>query len=286
MAPFLPPDGGLHVQQCRPLSTGGLGGCVGLGHVEVTTSQKKERKRPQPLKSTRSHVWTQSSAPLTPHSASSWTPRALLSPFQWMKDDRSTVCASPGYLQDSTLSLSGDERPDGVATRVKSTQSPSHNFFELPGSLLLPSQGFPPPPETPVKLIRRTTNESDLSSTPPLTSCNTVSSSASSTMGFWKAKAPEEGSQPSSDGWSHADAQSDKTYPPPSSITKPFNSMSVEELLDALPGCSPEAVTQIWVPVMRRKVSSLVHIQSTQEQILISYANLKAMDRVSGPNSD
>ena len=288
MALLLSTGGGLPVQQHRPLSTGGLGGFVEVGHLEATrdhTNKRNGRKRPRPLKTSRSHIWTRSTTPSTPCSTSPRTPRALLSPFQWRKDDRKNVCISPGRLQESTFTLSCDERPNNVATRVKATDSPGHAFFELPGSLLIPIKGFPPPPETPANLLRRKTNESNSSSTPPLTDCNTVSSAASSTMGFWKAKPTDEGSQPSSDGWCHADAHSDKTYPPLSSITKPLNSMSIEELLDALPSCSPEAITEIWVPAMRKKVKSLCRIQSTQEHLLDSYANLKTMDKVRDPNS-
>lgn len=99
-------------------------------------------------------------------------------------------------------------------------------------------------------------------------------------MGFWKGKLHNENNILSSDGWRLADAQSDN-QPSTSNISKPFNSMIFDELLEALPNCSPEVINELWIPEMRKKFTELKGATyAIQSRSLDSYGSLMTMDKV------
>ena len=169
-------------------------------------------------------------------------------------------------------------RPCSLATRVKATPSFRFPPIELPGSLLLPSQGFPPPPATPSKLIRRATDES--TSLPSLTTCKTTSSESSATMGIWKHRHAPCGS-PELEDLRPASTQSDAMSSVNSAISKPFNLMTIDELLEALPECNPAAVQEIWMPEMRKKFEATrAIVQNAEGRNFQSHESLVSMETV------
>lgn len=277
----------------RPVSNGGLGGLVELGRFgpsSVKDRKREERKRPASLRLVNSDGLLPPRTPLC--SASSRTPtsaKSLTSLLSWFTDDGKTEARLVNALQSAfspqfpnTARLPDERHPRDPATRVKPARPSAPPPFELPGSLLLPSQGFAPPPETPKKLSRRTTGDSDLSSTPSVTTCTTLSSACSCTMGFWKLKSAQESlATPESEGWGLASVQGDKSLSVTSTISKPFNLMSIDELLEALPGCNQVAIDEFWIPEMKKKIAATKAIvQAAELRNLSSYKSLMTMEGV------
>jgi hypothetical protein len=104
-------------------------------------------------------------------------------------------------------------------------------------------------------------------------------------MGFWKAKSFEEGSFPAdSDENELAESQSEKAQLGASTISKPFNLMSVEELLETLPACSAEVINELWIPEMSRKIDAMKAVmQSVETHGLPSYESLATVNKVNSP---
>lgn len=280
-------------QRDRSVSNGGLGGLVDLGRNErpgAMHGKWKEKKRPAPLKMFTSDGLLASWTPLFSSASRATTnARSPVSPLSLFTDGETAAAQniSPQACCSATsrcaICLSRKLQPYSPATRVKAAQSPGPPPYELPGSLLLPSQGFTPPPSTPTKLVRRPTDESDLSSPPSLTTCDTTSSGGSSNMGFWKGKNAHEGaSSLGSDAWRSSNDHNDKLMSVTSTISKPFTRMSIDELLDALPGCNQAAIKELWIPEMRKKIAAAKIVYQTAElRSFHSHESLVVMEGVS-----
>ncbi|KIV82123.1 hypothetical protein PV11_04253 [Exophiala sideris] len=149
--------------------------------------------------------------------------------------------------------------PPETPSRVMSMLVP--NPAELPGSLLLPSQGFPqsdqiaPPPS--LRLIRRDTDESNISSAPSLSSSNSsddidMDALRSLTTPLRRNDRPGENTMP--------------TYiignrnPHDAQISKPFSAMDIEELLRQLPRCNALMIDQFWLPAMQAQIQNMAQL--------------------------
>lgn len=130
---------------------------------------------------------------------------------------------------------------------------------ELPGSLLLASQGFPqtnpisPPPS--LRLVRRDTEDSTTSSAPPL------STSASSDEVAMDSLRNLTTSTRRNDQSTMQTYIIGNRHVQEARITKPFSAMTIEELLDYLPQCNnPTTITQLWLPAIRTQIQKLAEL--------------------------
>ncbi|EXJ88935.1 hypothetical protein A1O3_01999 [Capronia epimyces CBS 606.96] len=66
--------------------------------------------------------------------------------------------------------------------------------------------------------------------------------------------------------------------------TKPLSAMSIEELLDYLPDCSPSAVTQVWLPAVRAQFQKMIALLNDVGELKIeSSLNQIAFQKVGLP---
>ena len=251
------------------------------GTSELGTWPKRGR-RPPPLQMYRdidnllvpAAPW---SARSTQSGRSAWSPKAQLN-----------------YGEDACLSTtSANHRLSPLISRFNSASSilvppetiklpPHATPVELPGSLLLPSQGFPPPPATPserINLKRQDTDDSELSTVPSLTtSASTVASSDDMDLlkglstHHWKAST-------TNSGHLHANGNVNRQ---PSSVSKPFSAMTIEELLAVLSKYDSNTVARIWLPEMQKKCGHLKQLlQKSQANTVQSDDELKTIGNVS-----
>jgi hypothetical protein len=239
----------------RAVSNGGLGGFVTLQpqNSEVSRASfdswpRMKRHRPAPIEITHSNEKLLIPATQTPVTfqkrRSLWSPMTPVSANAkaskiGMLDNVSSSCL-PVSSRFENSALDDSPLPSLQRTPVK---LPAH-VFELPGSLLLPSQGFQPPPYTPPRrppeLRQRDSDDSDISPTPSL---GTSSLSSGSDMDRFRGRKPVPASNP---GLVSANV-----------VSKPFAAMSIEELFEALPKCNSFAITQMWLPAMQNQYSAL-----------------------------
>ena len=100
-------------------------------------------------------------------------------------------------------------------------------------------------------------------------------------MGFWKGK-HERASSAGGDVWKSSNGQGDKLMSVTSTISKPFNLMSIDELLEALPGCNQGATKELWIPEMRKKIAATkVVVQTAELRSFHSHESLIVMEGVS-----
>jgi hypothetical protein len=123
---------------------------------------------------------------------------------------------------------------------------------ELPGSLLLPSQGFPQsePPVTPARqTFGRSFSDqssSNWSSTPGLSTCSAVTTA-------------EMEVKPTRSSTSTASVPK---------IGKPFSAMTAEELIQCLPQCSPSTIYNTWAPAMLREHQKIKNLLQNASEIM------------------
>lgn len=172
-----------------------------------------------------------------------------------------------------------------VYTSLPATPSTPNQKFaaepvELPGSLLLPSQGFPqslPPITPPRKAIKRRSSEESSSSSSTLCSTpglSTTSSSSSGEMEVLKTFSPIHKGQKATPTSTMSTISVNK-------IGKPFSTMTAEELVQCLPDCSPAVISNMWVPAMIRehqKIKAL--LQETVKTGSDANANLSTFGTV------
>lgn len=168
------------------------------------------------------------------------------------------------------------ERSSVIVNRPQTPPTPEQTTplpIELPGSILLPSQGFPQadPPVTPArdKIQARPRDESRRSSTPSLD----TSSTTETDMDIFKhlTSPPKQ---------SHRANTSSSA--PVNSTSKPFTAMSVEELMQCLPDLTMSVVSHNWVPAMEgelKRIKSL--LQEAAEVRLESQTDMKNFGNVS-----
>jgi hypothetical protein len=102
-------------------------------------------------------------------------------------------------------------------------------------------------------------------------------------MVFWRTKSSEAAAQEAeTDSQGIALESTGRPVLETAAISKPFNLMSLEELLDSLPACGPEVINELWVPELKRKVAALKNVlQKAEERSFSSYKALIATDNVS-----
>lgn len=160
---------------------------------------------------------------------------------------------------------------------------------ELPGSLLLASQGFPqttpisPPPS--LRVVRRDTDDSILSS------ISTLSTSLSSDADLMETI------RSLTTPLRKHDRTIDIAMPPymigshsaeDPGISQPFSAMSLEDLLEHVPEGNPAALTQLWLPAIRAQFQRMIgllnevselKIESSLEQIAFHKVSLLRQER-------
>ena len=273
----------------RAVSNGGLGGLVRIeateliadGTSRVGTWPKKVRQ-PPPLQFY--HDTHNLAVPAAPWSAGStesgsngWPQHTTSS----LEEDLGLLANVRNYHLSPLMSRFNSACSNSVATET--SKSPlTATPVELPGSLLLPRQGFPPPPiATPqrIELQRQDTYDSELSTVPSLTtSVSTITSSDNMDLlkglstHHWKASA-------SNGGHSNANGNVNKQ---PSSVSKPFSAMSIEELLASLPKYDYDTIARIWLPEMHKKCSHMKQLlQKSHKGAVHSDDELKTIGHVS-----
>ncbi|EXJ94605.1 hypothetical protein A1O1_03001 [Capronia coronata CBS 617.96] len=133
---------------------------------------------------------------------------------------------------------------------------------ELPGSLLQPSQGFPqttpisPPPS--LRIVRRDTEDSTVSSVPTLST--SLSSDVDTMETFRNLTTPLRKHDRTPDSTMPGYVIGSRADEGDSSITKPLSAMSIDELLDSLPECNPSVVTQLWLPAVRAQFQKMIDL--------------------------
>jgi hypothetical protein len=252
----------------RAISNGGLGGFVQVDqliwdHVNggKTTWPKRRKQRPSPIDvgidgnillttlTSTSVVIPGPRTPVTP--GTPWTVNTTNAAFTDMMASRT----SPPI---SRYNMSGQARVYNWMPGTPSTPEPNFKSepVELPGSLLLPSQGFPQsePPVTPARQTfgRSYSGESSstLSSTPGLSTGSAVTATEMDVLRSFSPKKKE--AKPTTSSASTTSVPK---------IGKPFSAMTAEELIQCLPQCSPSTICNAWVPAMLRehqKIKSLL----------------------------
>jgi hypothetical protein len=290
-SPYLPRS-----TQMRPraISYNGLEGFTrpeiaascGLAASEWGTWPKTGRRKPPPLAIGQDDENLLLPAP--PWSAfslrssrSGWTP---MTPASAVSDEVQTASARS---QQSTPLLSRFNSAGLHSNASSSPTTPGPNqlpakasAIELPGSLLLPSQGFPPPPATPPRhhiLRRQDTDDSETSSVPSLTTLSSIPSSSDS-MDVLKSLSGHHWKTSHTHGTTAHSNGNNK----PSSVSKPFSAMSIEELLISLPSCDSNTITRIWMPEMQNKCRNMKEVlQKAHDNHALSNTELRNIGEAS-----
>jgi hypothetical protein len=272
MPPFF--DQSTRSNRPRAISNGGLGGFVQVDqliwdHVNggKTTWPKRRKQRPPPIDvgidgcvllttlTSTSVVMPGCRTPVTP--GTSWT----MNTTNAAVTDMTPSGTSPPV---SRYSVAGQAR---IYTSMPGTPSTPEAKFksepvELPGSLLLPSQGFPQS-EPPVTPARQTfgrsysgASSSTLSPTPGLSTCSTVTATE---MDVLKSFSPmKKEAKPTTSSASTTSVPK---------IGKPFSAMTAEELIQCLPQCSPSTIYNTWVPAMLREHQKIKNLLQDASEI-------------------
>lgn len=286
----------------RSISNGGLGGLTVPKPVQSsagrpietgTWPRRKEKQRPPPLKIQHNKEQLlvpapQMSARLSQETIRSWSPAtptnstidATVALMMVVNDDswKSRVPVSRFKISAGLPTIPANL----PATPAKDTPLSKTFPIELPGSLLLPSQGFSPPIFTlpqPGKLSRTDTSDSDLSSLPSLT---TSSSVASADMALFKNMTlPTRNRRLSTSDAATSSTQSDTR---PGTIGKPFTAMTLEELFAAYSECDETTITSVWIPQMQKKLQDVKSLlQDSADIKLESHQTLSNLGKVSCP---
>ena len=272
----------------RAVSNGGLGGFVRpeIARHEVSefgTWPKRGKRRPPPLEI--SYDNDNLLVPAPPWSAISiqsskctWSPNT---PGSYGSD---TGLVTTIRSQESTPLISRFNS----ATQLSNSRPVTPGYANLPskippaelaGSLLLPSQGFAPPPATPPRLPniqRRNTDDSDLDSVPSLITTSSTVSTASD-MDLLKR---------STHHWkgSTSNAVIANGTNKASTVSKPVSAMSIEEVLVSLPK-DPATVARVWFPEMQKKCSEMRQLLQKAQESTYSEADVTKLENVSTANA-
>lgn len=287
------PNGGLGGFVCPE---GGSAGSCEMGKAANSSSKKaKLRHRPPPIRIVGGHA-SSSISPAQPSAVSSlgigslWTPKT--------PTDRHRICSLPGGEWDVGPSPVTPRHNSAVPSELYCSPpetpisaKPCHKSLpvELPGSLLLPSQGFPqtnpisPPPS--LRLHRRDTEDSTLSSVPTLV---TSSSSDDDTMDTLRnLTTPLRKHDRLGDGTMPNTYTIGSRVPMNTQVTRPFSAMTIEDLLDRLLECDRLTVSQQWLPAMRIQFQKMVSLLNDAGQVkLESSINQIALTNVRKTLSD
>ncbi|KAI1625546.1 hypothetical protein EDD37DRAFT_607143 [Exophiala viscosa] len=261
-------------QQWKPVPNGGLGGVGYSGEVTIrregdnmspTYRPQQRRELPPILTSSSSR-----DMPMTPSQWSAlsalgfdgpWTPNTNDGVWSgvFIGEEKKVMSSLLVSRYNSAIPSKSHhslpETPGSVNSELDS------NPAELPGSLLLASQGFPqsepitPPPS--LRLVRRDTEESNISSAPTLstsTSSDDIDMEAlrSLTTPLRRNDRPGENAMPT--------YTISNRNPHDAHISKPFSAMDIEELLQQLPRCNALTTNQLWLPAMRTQIQNMAQL--------------------------
>jgi hypothetical protein len=253
-----------HSTRPRAVSNGGLGGFVQLepliwdqSHGSKSTWPRRRKQRPPPI-----DLGIEGSLLLTTVASTAFiiqgcrTPVTPGTPWAMKTANPAVRAMTPARASPpvSRYSVTGRARVYASMPETPATpeSNPSVQPVELPGSLLLPSQGFPQsePPVTPSRQTfgRSYSDESSstLCSTPGLSTCSTATAAE---MDVLRSFSPKK--KPTKSTTSSASTHSVHK------IGKPFSAMTAEELIQCLPECSSTMIVNTWVPAMLREYQKI-----------------------------
>ncbi|KAK5049582.1 hypothetical protein LTR84_004511 [Exophiala bonariae] len=173
-------------------------------------------------------------------------------------------------------------------TPINARAALTHSLpVELPGSLLLASQGFPQtdPISPPPSLHRRDTEESSLSSLPALSISPTTHEDDMDSLRHLTYPLRRNGRGVGTGDMPTYVIRGQPLPDPLPKITKPLTAMNLEELLECLPKLDTTTVSDLWLPAVRvhlQEVTSLFHDAcqiklDTLEKEAISHDDLIAL---------
>ena len=187
------------------------------------------------------------------------TPNDCVWPGVYNSEEKKVMSSLLVSRYNSAAPSESHHSPPETPGSVMSKLDP--NPAELPGSLLLASQGFshsdPITPPQSLRLIRRDTEESNISSAPTLlalTSSDDIDMKAVRSLitPLRRNDRPGENVMP--------------TYiisnrnPHDTQISKPFSAMEIEELLRQLRRCNTLTIDQLWLPAMRDQIQHMAQL--------------------------
>lgn len=235
----------------RAVSNGGLGGFVTIGSIRVMETSQGDGKATWP-KNGRRRKNKPPPISIIQDSDKYFVKQEVLSPTPIAEDKFTLSPRTPISRYNALLTQSGVHGnhlpPPQPPLTPKQQLLPS--ALELPGSLLLPSQGFPQsdPPCTPARPLlcpsRSSSEESDQIWTPAIsTSSATDIEDDEMPKPFPPKHLPRAAKTSKSRNFTAPAAQE-------LGIGKPISAMSAEELLEELPQLGSDAVKAIWIPAM------------------------------------
>jgi hypothetical protein len=278
-----------HSSQLRVVSHGGLGGLVCPGDRAVVVDdliqtegnswangKRGRRRRPPPIQ-------VQTTTPLTSISASQlsmssdldyirpWTPITPKDRIRSQSLVESDTNAPPSSTTTTTscslISRYNCATPSTACfsppqTPINARAALNHSLpAELPGSLLLASQGFPQtdPISPPPSLHRRDTEGSSVSSLPALSVSSTVYEGDMDTIRHLTY--PLRKSDRSGDiGEMPTYVITSRPVQEQTQITKPLTAMTLEELMDCLSHLDSSTVSELWLPAMRAQLQQVTSL--------------------------
>lgn len=268
----------------RKVSHGGLGGCVPVKprnreHADTSKSSWALRRKKRPavvdIDVDRENLTISTMTPTSIVLHDTAIPESLDSPLTedmkpaQLEEKIMELLSSAGHHETAEKSSVFVGRPQTPPTPEQTAVLP----IELPGSILLPSQGFPQenPPITPArnKFESRESEESTRSQTPSLDSSPTTDGEMDI---FKNLTAPQKRSGRAN------------TFPtsPVKIASKPFTAMSAEELLQCLPELNMSVISHSWLPAMENELKKIKELlQDAAEVRLQSQANLEIFGSVS-----
>lgn len=276
--------------QLRVVAHGGLGGLVypvveGVKQTERDEShdvKRGRRRRPPRLQVETASSFTSSSASQLSVSSDivytrPWTPVTPTDQLrsQSLLESHTIASSTTSTPTTTTLSLVSRYNPaEPIAAFLSPPQTPINSKAssgpslpaELPGSLLLASQGFPQtdPISPPPSLHRRDTEESSLSSLTALSISSPTHEAEDMDsirhLTYPLRKNDRSGSPGGMPPYVIRSRQ--PVRDPHPKITKPLTAMSLEGLLECLPQLDITTVSELWLPAVRlhlQEVTSLFH---------------------------
>lgn len=270
-------------RRSQKVSHGGLGGCVQIkpeeqGHEDTSKLTWPLRRKRRPLAVNTNLIKPE-------RSLSTMTPTSVVlhnvAIYEGLDPPQSDEVKTARLEEDIVELLSPmkrDEMEGGsnvFAERPQTPPTPEQTaplLVELPGSILLPSQGFPQqnPPVTPARDDWHGFG-SDVSRPSSTPSLDTSSTTDSEMEIFKNLTSPNKRSGRAN------------TFPasPAKNGSKPFKAMTAEELMECLPELSMSVVSHHWVPAMENELKKIkILLQEAAEARLQSHIELETLGSV------
>lgn len=219
-----------------------------ISSSQLSVSSEMDYLRPwtpiTPKDKIRSEPLVESDTNAPPSSRTATTPCSLISRYN--SATPSTACFSPPQ----------------TPINARAALNHSHSLpAELPGSLLLASQGFPQtdPISPPPSLHRRDTEGSSVCSLPALSVSSTVYEGDMETIRHLTY--PLRKNDRSGDiGEMPTYVISGQSVHEQAQITKPLTAMTLEELVDCLSHLDSSTVSELWLPAMRAQLQQVTSL--------------------------